>query len=73
MLLFYRIIKKQAVIYTMICGNEGMPMPKPIDTPPEAAKFNEECQKYWDSHAFLIIPKELKANIAEFKLQGDPQ
>ena len=62
----------KAGIYTMICGDEGMPMPRPVDenTPPEAVKFNEECQKYWDSHVFLITPKELKANIAELQAAG---
>ncbi len=62
----------KAGIYTMICGDEGMPMPRPVDenTPPEAVKFNAECQKYWDSHVFLITPKELKANIAELQANG---
>lgn len=59
----------KAGIYTMIYGDKGMPMPKPVDenTPPEAVKFNAECQKYWDCHVFLITPKELKANIAELQ------
>lgn len=62
----------KAGIYTMICGDEGMPMPRPVDenTPPEMIKFNDECKKYWDSHVFLITPEELKANIAELKEHG---
>ncbi len=62
----------KAGIYTMICGDEGMPMPRAVDenTPPEAVRFNEECQKYWDSHVFLITPEELKANIAQLQANG---
>lgn len=62
----------KAGIYTMVCGDEGMPMPRPVDenAPLEAIKFNEECQKYWDSHVFLITPKELKANIRELQANG---
>ena len=62
----------KAGIYTMIYGDEAMPMPKPVDenTPPEFVKFNEECKKYWESHVFLITPKELKANITELQAKG---
>ena len=62
----------KAGIYTMICGDEGMPMARPVDEnmTPEMIKFNDECKKYWDDHVFLITPEELKANIEELKEHG---
>lgn len=62
----------KAGIYTMIFGDEGMPF-----AGSEAAKrggpdFAKACEDYWNTHVFLVTPKELENNIKELKSCGLP-
>lgn len=60
-----------AGIYTMIFGDEGMPFAESVaKRSPDDTEFIAKCQKYWDSHVFLITPEELEANIEQMKAQG---
>ena len=51
----------KAGIYTMICGDEGMPFPEGVaKRNPNDSEFIGKCQKYWDSHVMLIQELALK-------------
>lgn len=52
---------EKAGVYTLIFGDPGMPFPRELapDAPKAQKEANDECKKYWDSHVFLVTPKEL--------------
>lgn len=62
----------KAGVYTLIFGDPGMPFPRELG--PDATKEQKEVEaknkQYWDSHVFLVTPKELSHAIEEMKSQG---
>ncbi len=62
----------KAGIYTLMFGDPGMPFPKELG--PEATKEQKDAEQknkqYWDSHVFLVTPKELKKAIEAMKEHG---
>ncbi len=62
----------KAGVYTLIFGDPGMPFPRELG--PDATKEQKEVEaknkQYWDSHVFLVTPKELSHAIEEMKSHG---
>ncbi len=60
--------------YTIMFGDPGAPFPRalPEDAPQAQKDMNKQFKRYWDSHVFLITPKELEYAIEKMKEHNVP-
>ena len=62
----------KAGVYTIMFGDPGMPFPRELgpDASKEQIQAEAKNKEYWDSHVFLVTPKELQNAIDAMKEHG---